>query len=490
MRNLEEILKQNYEKWHDREYLYEKEDGVYQTVTYGTFLNNVRNLALWLLGQGLSGKTVMIYGDNSIHLMTADLAVLHYVGISVCVSKDWGAADVLRAARQMDISCILYGGEKQGTINIVRKEMPNLVCICMSAFPEIFNRIPGEDGGEGSAGGCVPRDEELCCKIVFSSGTTSMPKAVMLSKKNIFAGLDSLYRRCPFDESDVDYLFLPLSHTYGGIYNFLYSLVFGFRIYLCSDIGEMAQEIREVSPTIFCGVPVVYRRFYEQCGNQLFAAFGSRIRYLFCGGAYFDENIRRAYRDSGLNMMEAYGLSETASTFSIQYPGDEDTESVGTVAEELEVKILAPDERGVGEIAVRGDNVFLGYAGEPELTKSVFTEDGYFRTGDLGFLRTDERHGGFRLYLSGRMGRMLVGENGENVEPTHIETLISDRNTNIARAVVYLEEGRLACKIYLTNPEDRDWEEFFAVINAELPACEQIRRWHIAADNGGERWKQ
>ena len=490
MRNLEKILRHNYEKWHDREYLYEKVDGAYRAVTYGAFLDNVQRLALWLLERGLSEKPVMIYGDNSIHLMTADLAVLHYVGISVCVSKDWSAADVLRAARQLDISCILYGGEKQEVIDTVRKEMPGITCINMSGFPEIFSANPRSNAPENSAGDCVPRDEEACCKIVFSSGTTSMPKAVMLSKKNIFAGLDSLYRRCPFDESDVDYLFLPLSHTYGGIYNFLYSLVFGFRIYLCSDIGEMAQEIQEVSPTIFCGVPLIYRRFYEQCGNGLFAAFGSRIRYLFCGGAYFDENIRRAYRDSGLNMMEAYGLSETASTFSIQYPEDEDSESVGTVAEELEVKILAPDERGVGEIAVRGDNVFLGYAGEPELTKRVFTEDGYFRTGDLGFLRPDERHGGFRLYLSGRMGRMLVGENGENVEPTHIENLISGRNTNIVKAVVYLEERRLACKIYLTNPEDRDWGVFFAEVNTQLPACEHIKSWHILADSAGERWKQ
>lgn len=499
MRKLEDMLRENVGRWHDRDYLYEKADGVYRAVTYGEFLDNVRNLAAWLLKQGLEGKRVMIYGGNSIRLMAADLAVLHYVGVSVCVPKDWGAADVAKAAGRLDISCILYDPRKQQIINEVRGKMPSLVYVCMERFPEIF-RIPSENfghpedamtkDGERGFGLCPPRDEEICCKIVFSGGTTSRPKAVMLSKKNIFAGLDSLYRRCPLDDNDVDYLFLPLSHTYGGIYNFLYSLVFGFRIYLCSDTAAMAQELQEVNPTIFCGVPLIYRRFYEQCGEGLAAAFGSRIKYLFCGGAHFDGNIRKAYRESGLNMMEAYGLSETASTFSIQYPGDEDTESVGTVAEELKVRILEPDGQGVGEIAVKGDNVFLGYAGEPKLTEAVFTEDGYFRTGDKGFLRPDERHGGSRLYLVGRIRRMLVGENGEKVEPTHIERLICERDANISRTLVCLEEGRPACEIYLTEPEERDWEGFFEELNRGLPFAERIRRWHILSDSGGKRWKQ
>lgn len=486
MRNLEEILKKNYTVWGSREYVYEKVDGVYKAVTYGDFLDNVRALALWLTKQGFSGKSVMIYGDNSIDLMTADLAVLHYVGISVCVSKEWNGAEILRAAKRLEISCILYGEEKREVIAAMQEKFPECKCICMSSFKEIFAKKRRERGTEV----CEPHDAESCCKIVFSSGTTSVPKAVMLSEKNMLAGLDPLSRRCPLSEEDVDYLFLPLSHTYGGIYNFLYSLVFGFRLYLCSGVNNMAQELNEVNPTIFCGVPLIYKRFYEQFKDNISAAFGNRIKYLFCGGAYFDEKLRRVYKESSLNMMEAYALSETASTFSIQYPGDEETQSVGTVAEELNVKVLAPDERGVGEIAVKGDNVFLGYYGEPFLTAAAFTEDGYFRTGDLGFLRPDDQHGGFRLYLAGRIGRVLIGENGENVDPTHIEEFICERDENIVKALVYLEQGHLACELYLQGPTDRDWEGFFAEVNADLPAFEQIRSWNLAIDGGEERWKQ
>lgn len=483
MRKLEDILRENSVRWRDRDYLYEKMDGVYRAVTYGQFLDNVRNLAAWLLEQGLEGKVILLYGANSIRLMAADLAALHYVGVSVCVPKDWGAADVAEAAERLEAACILYDPRKREVMDEVREKMPSLVCIGMDCFDEIFRRSP-------EIAACPPRDEEICCKIVFSGGTTSRPKAVMLSKKNIFAGLDFLRRRCPIDENDVDYLFLPLSHTYGDIYNFLYSLAFGFRIYLCSDTGAMARELQEVNPTIFCAVPLIYRRFYEQCGEGLASAFGSRIRYLFCGGAHFPGDIRRACRESGLNILEAYGLSETASTFSIQYPDDEDTESVGTVAEELEVRILEPDGQGVGEIAVKGDNVFLGYAGDPKLTGSVFTEDGFFRTGDRGFLRPDGQHGGSRLYFAGRIRRMLVGENGENVDPAHIEGLICERDANISGAVVCLEEGSPACEIYLREPEERDWESFFEELNGALPPAGRIRRWHILSDGGEKRWKR
>ncbi len=484
MYRLEELLTTNCAKWQDREYVFEKADGVYRGVTFGRFLENVRKLASYLLERGLAGKAALIYGDNSIRLMTADLAVLHYVGISVCVPKDWRVKDLVRTVGQIGASCILYGEEKAEVIAEVREQCPGVMCLCMTEFDRICEKAP-----QGKLPP-VPGNGTGCCKIVFSSGTTSRPKAVMLSEKNLLAGIDSLRRRCPVGESDVDYLFLPLSHTYGGIYNFLYSLVFGFRLYLSSGADRIAEELLEVNPTIFCGVPLIYRRLYEQWGGNIADAFGTRIRYLFCGGAMMEEELRRAYKERGLDLLEAYALSETASTFSIQYPGDRETQSVGTVAEELEVKILDPDEGGVGEIAVRGDNVFLGYAGEPKRTEEAFTADGFFRTGDLGYLRADEEHGGSRLYLVGRRDRMLVGENGENLEPALLERLICGKNTNISRAQVYLEGGKPACKLSLKRPEQRDWERFFAEINAELGRHEKIQSFEIEESPGDEGWKR
>ena len=339
MIQLEKVIGDNCKKWNHKEHIFEKVNGEYIGITYGDFLEQTRSLASYLLSRGLKKKSILIYGNNSCKYMMADLAVLHYVGISVCVSKEWKEAELKQAIELLDISCVLYGEDKRDVINEVAKDCAMPIYISMDeAFTE--------------AGNCTydvleQTEDESCCKIIFSSGTTSNPKAVMLSKKNLFAGIDSMYRRCPFNENDVDYLCLPLSHTYAGIYNFLYSMVFGFSIYLCSDNATMAQEILEVNPTLFCGVPLIYKRFYEGYGSHIAKAFGSRIKYLFCGGALMDENIRRAYKDSGLNMMEAYALSETASTFAIQYPYDPDVKTVGTIAEDIDVKILNADEDGI-----------------------------------------------------------------------------------------------------------------------------------------------
>ncbi len=488
MKRFETVLEENYDKWKDREYLFEKVKGVYKSVTYGEFLLKSQALSYFLNAQGISGKKIILYGDNSIRLMMADLAVLTSVGISVWVSKEWPIAKVMETVEFLQAECIIYGPEKAGDMEEMCVQYPNLLYLSTVEFEDIWNEHLEKsyvncDDGETD-------DDSQCCKIVFSSGTTSSPKAVMLSKKNIFAGIPSLYKRCPFHENDVDYLFLPLNHTYGGIYNFLYSLVFGFSIYLCSDVTVMAQEILEVQPTLFCGVPLIYRRFYEGYGENIGKAFGGRIKYLFCGGARFDDAIRIAYKDSGLNMMEAYALSETASTFSIQYPYDEDIHTVGTIAEDLDVKIIEPDENGCGEIVVKGDNVFLGYAGNEEASKRAFTADGYFRTGDLGYMLPDEEHGGYRLYLTGRMKKQLVLENGEIVEPGSIETLIMQTDSNISKALLYAKDGKLACHLYLKEMVEKDWDKFFEAINGQLPGYEKIRIYDVVLDSVEVRLKQ
>lgn len=490
MIQLEKTLEDNCQKWKQKEHIYEKVNGKYQGITYGDFLEQTRKLARYLISIGLKNKAILIYGNNSSRYMMADLAVLHYVGISVCVSKEWKETELKQAIELLHVGCVLYGEEKKEIIANIAEECPQLIFLSLEDAKTASINFTSTTLEETNS--------ELCCKIVFSSGTTSAPKAVMLSKRNIFAGLGSLYRRCPFHEKDVDYLCLPLSHTYAGIYNFLYSLVFGFSIYLCSDNSVMGQEILEVNPTLFCGVPLIYKRFYESYGNDIAKAFGKRIKYLFCGGALMDERIRSVYKESGLNLMEAYALSETASTFAIQYPHDPDVKTVGTIAEDIEVKLIDIDEEGIGEVVVKGENVFLGYAENLELTKSVFTEDGYFKTGDLGFLKEDKKNGGQKLYITGRIKKILIGENGENIDPVHMENMICERDADIKRAQLYILNGKLCCHIYLKRlqnsqierRQEKDWDVFFEELNAVVPAYERIRQYDIIVDSDARCWKQ
>ena len=163
-------------------------------------------------------------------------------------------------------------------------------------------------------------------KIVFSSGTTGRSKGVQLTIENIFSGLDSLQRRCHLSHQDRTYMFLPLHHTYASICHFFYSLYTGHRIYLASSTNNIAQELLEVNPTIFCCVPIVLTRLYEAYQNNIDKAFGKNIKYIVCGGAPLDKEIRKIFKEKKLCLMQTYALTETSSSFTLAYPNKDDLE--------------------------------------------------------------------------------------------------------------------------------------------------------------------
>lgn len=197
--------------------------------------------------------------------------------------------------------------------------------------------------------------------------------------------------------------------------------------------------------------------------------------------ACFDENIRKEYKNSGLNMMEAYALSETSSIFSIQYSNSPDVKSVGTIFENIDVKVINPDENGCGELAVKEDNVFLGYYGNEKATKEAFDEDGYFLTGDLGYI--DENN---ELYLIGRKKRMILTENGENVDPEEIERLIRQR-AEISKVKVYEEGGIIKAAIYVF--QDIDIKTVIESVNQTLPKYKQVKEFNLIRDSIETRLK-
>ena len=453
--NINNIIQKAYSKWKDKEYIYEKKDGIYQSITFGEFIQATTRLAKKLLEKGLSGKKIIIYGKNSINYMISDLAVLAYVGITVNINVQTTFYELKEIVKTIGVEAILYDEFTERIVEEMKKENTNIQYLSME--DNIEYKLKNECSFD-----FIDKDVSCCSKIVFSSGTTSNPKGVMLSLKNIFAGWESLKRRAPLNERDVVYLFLPLHHTYANIYNFQYSLLAGFSIYLCSDIKCLSNEIKEVTPTIFCAVPLIYQKMYYENLENLENAFGNRIKYLFCGGAKFDTDIRMKYKEKGLPMLEAYALTETASSFSIEYLEDQDFESAGTIFEDIDVKIINENEDEIGDIIVKGDNVFLGYVNNERLTKSVFTEDGYFITGDLGYIK------GNKLYVTGRKDTVLIGENGENVYPKEIENRLKEICNDIIKAKIYFQNNKLKCNIYLKEDSNVQIAEIIEEYNKQV----------------------
>ncbi len=484
-----ELLKENYEKWKNEDYVYTKVNGTYQPISFGMIIEHSVYLAEALLAMQLKGKKIIIYGKNSIEWMISDLAIMSYVGISVGIDKEWRLQDVKNVIELVHADAIIYCDSKKEIIDHIKADYKDMICISMlDDFPVLIEKGKNIKEQKEEFFHFEKRDHEECLRVVFTSGTTSFPKAVMLSEKNIFAGWNSLKIRAPMDETDICYLFLPLHHTYAGIYNFIYSLISGMKIYLSSGVEKIAGELSEVQPTVFCAVPLIYKRFYEAVGrdiNKLSNIFGKRIKYLFTGGAYLDEQIRKDYREAGLNLLAAYALSETASSFSIDYSHSKNLKSVGRIFEDIEVKIDRPNEHGEGEILVRGDNVFIGYMNNEVATGLAFDSEGYFRTGDLGYI--DEEN---NLYLSGRKKRIILMDSGENIYPDNIEQKIIRKNENISSAKVFISDSKLKAYIYLKREDTVDYKKFVEDLNKELPKSERIGSFEVLLDSLDKRLKQ
>ncbi len=484
---LRELLCYNYENRRDKKYIFTKKDGEYIPVTFGEIIKNVVYLARGLNNIGLFGKKIIVYGENSVEWMTADLAIMAYVGVNIGIDKEWKYADVSNTISLLKADAVIYSEKKRKVAEELKKNFSEVRFISMSDFPELIEKGKAVSFGK-ELFDFAEKSSDECIRVVFSSGTLSFPKAVMLSDRNIFSGWESLYRRAPMNQNDVCYLFLPLHHTYAGIYNFLYSLISGMSIYLGTGANNIAKELMEVNPTVFCGVPIVYRRIFEDIGGNkesLRKAFGNQPKYLFCGGAYLDEGIREKYREAGLNLLIAYALSETGSSFAIEYSGSKNTSSVGTIYEDIDVIIADKNENGEGEIRVRGDNVFLGYMNNPEATKKAFDSNGYFCTGDIGRIDDDGN-----LYLVGRKKRIILMENGENIYPENIEERITRKNDNISKVRVYLYGRILRATIYIKEKDNIDYGKIIREVNDEAVKNERISEFEVITDSVDTRMKQ
>ena len=478
---LEKFLRADYEKWRDIDYLHEMVDGKYIGITFGEFIEKVNYLATYLIDSGYKDKHVGIYSPNSLAWTIADVAIMNYVGLSIGLNKDWKDDNLDYAINKCEIDLMLYSKLLEDKINAVKPRHPGVEFICIE---DEFERML--DCGKASCKELFaldPVDENKPAKIVFTSGSTSFPKAVMLSIKNIYASYEALGRRIQVDENDICYLFLPLNHTYGSIFNFLYSLVFGFKIYLNGDIKNMAQEMMMVKPTIFCAVPLVCVKFVDASKAMnvpLKMILGGKIRYLFIGGSCLPYDIRQAFIDQGMNPQNAYALSETSSGFSIDYPDVTDMDSAGTLLEYVDAKVIDPDEDGIGELAIKGPNVFAGYLNDPQATERAFDKDGYFLTGDLGKIV------GTMVYVKGRKDTMLVLINGENVSSKRICDKVKEADPRIVSVKAYIRDEMLTCDIFVKSKADMegDWQEVIDKVNEGLSKYEKIRHYsviHIAA---------
>ena len=474
MKSICEYIEEDKKKWESLPYIAVKKDGQFVSRTFGEVMEDVQCLARALISEGVRGN-VMLYSQNSCEWAVADLAVMGYVGVCVPIDSELTAFDISNTLSVIEINTVLYERSKRSVIEELRKKYPAIRFICIEeSFPKLIK------DGKNAAPLIGKRDINETAMILFTSGTTNRPKAIPLTQKNLLHNWNALYARTPMTSADISYIFLPLNHVYAGVANFLYTIISGMSIYLCSDRSKMLEEMLEIRPTIVCTVPLILNRIYGAADERVMEMLRN-IRFLYCGGSFTDPKIKKFFIDNGVNLLEAYGTTETSSVIALAKPGDDNYDCCGVVLDGLDVRIISPDDNGVGEIIVRGGSVSAGYISQSD-KYSEFDDDGFYHTGDLGYL--DENR---RLFLRGRKKRMIITANGKNIYVDELERLIL-KNTEIKSAAVFEEDFHPAARIYTDLPE-AEARKYIEEVNENLPKFKRIKNLYVKSESFGGRIK-
>lgn len=318
---------------------------------------------------------------------------------------------------------------------------------------------------------------EDLANIIYTSGTTGSSKGVMLSNKNLCANLHTCEIMRPSFEWDIWLSILPLSHTLENSQGLLLPIISGGSVYYLEKMPTpsiLMKAISTVKPTTILAVPLIIEKIYKNAieptlnknfisrsllkipffrhklhriaGKKLQAKFGKQLRFFGLGGAKLNEKVERFLYEAKFPYAVGYGLTETSPLLAGINVGKTKLFSTGPAVSGVELKLINKDpETGIGEIVAKGDNIMMGYYKNEEATEATFTEDGWFRTKDLGLFDSD----GY-LYIKGRTNNTIIGPSGENIYPEEIESIINSHFL-VSESLVKEEKGRLTALIHFNQ---------------------------------------
>ena len=440
----------------------QKVDGKYKPVSYIRFKNDIDSFGAALTARGFAGKRVIVLGENCYSWCLAYMTVVCGLGVVVPVDKEIPAEEVANIAKISEAALVIYSRKYASKLECLPERVERI------AFDEIVSYII--EGAELMGAGNkayleLSIDKDALCSLIFTSGTTGVSKGVMLSQRNICTTVENLAKMVYIDERDTALSVLPLHHVYECTCGFIYPLYRGATIAFSEGVRYIMRNVKEVSPTKMLCVPLLIETMYRKIWanirkkgieqkvktvisitnkiqpysarmaakrkmfSEIHESFGGKLNLLVSGGAPIDPEIIKGMRDFGLNVIQGYGLTESAPLAAVNHDKYFSDRSAGLTLPGGEIKIIDKQEDGTGEICYRGDNVMLGYYGRPDLTAEV-KRNGWLHTGDIGFIDAN----GF-LVITGRKKNVIVKANGKNIFPEELEAYIA-RDPMVAEAVV------------------------------------------------------
>lgn len=509
-------------------------------ISYTHFKGDVEALGTALLDLGLGGTRIAVAGANSYKWCLSYMAVGCGVGVVVPTDKELPFDDIKSILEVSETKAIIFDKKFGDKLFENRDKLPKgLILISMEqrkdengilSFDSLLNngyRLIGKGYTE-----YLDRDVEgnKMTVLLFTSGTTGMSKAVMLSADNICSDVRSIMGFVKINKGERILSILPIHHTYECTVTFLCCVYGGVTICFCDGLRYITKNLEEYKPHILIVVPLVLEKFYkrimkaiekERGGiakvalgsvitraagaakldvSSLFfgkikKAFGGSIRLIISGAAGIEPEIIKNMNRFGIRTFQGYGLTECAPIVICNSDRDNKYDSIGKPIPGVEAKISKPDENGIGEICVKGPMVMLGYYKDPEATRAAFDSDGWYHTGDLG--RVD-REGHY--YICGRCKSVIVTTNGKNVYPEELESMLlkedavkecivtgreDERGNTIVFARIFPDKKAIGAMYGNRNISDKEVSKAVSDvvkrINSQVVSYKSIKRFEIVS---------
>ena len=458
------------------------------------------------------GDKIALCGRNCANWAVAYLAIVSYGAVVVSILQDFKVEDIQKLIRHSDSKMLFVGPyiwkELQG------ESLSELTAVLsLKDFTVLRNgegiEIPTEErlqtafeakypNGIIPENICFSADQDALSVINYTSGSTGSPKGVMLKGRSLSNNVEVGMHVLPVDPGQRLVSMLPLAHMFGQVCEFLYPLCCGTHIYFLTKSPTpsiLLRALQDVKPYLVVTVPLVIEKIYKKNINPLISkkaislfwntavigdiirkkvkkgltnAFGGQLRYFICGGAAINPTVEKCLMDIHFPLSVGYGMTECAPLISGTPPKYFVAKSGGSPVLNMEVRIDNPNEEGVGEILVKGENVMVGYYKNEEATRAAFTEDGWMRTGDLGYL--DKKN---NVFIKGRNKTMILGASGQNIYPEEIEDKLNNLE-GVGESIVVEREGKL---IGLVFPDEQTTNKF------SLEEIENMMRENLAKLN-------
>jgi long-chain acyl-CoA synthetase len=469
--------------------LYKKE-GVYFPVTYKELSKKVEIFSGCLSALGVDkGDKIAILSENRPEWVISDLAIMAVGAVVVPLHTTFNpkaVCNVLNHSRSKIL--IVSTGDLLNKVLLGQKYLKHLKKIIflesltatqkeilsskVLSWKAIFSQNTNMEFER------IFLDPDDCCSIIYTSGTTGKPKGVVLTHRNFLSNVEAINEIIPVKENDVFLSFLPLSHVFERTAGYYMPLVYGATIAYAESVKHLPANLKQVRPTIMISVPRIFEKTHDAIWDKINSSsefkkslfkwalrqkkktlrykvadylvfrkirqqLGGRLRLAFSGGSSLNENICRFFSKIGILILEGYGLTETSPVISVNQEYDFKFGTVGKIIPGVKVKIAQNKE-----ILVKGPNLFQGYLKNKNETKTCFDREGWFCTGDLGFV---DRQG--FLTVIGREKEMIITSGGKNIWPERVENLLNE-DKFISQAIVIGNNRKFVSALIVP-----DWQE-------------------------------